>query len=428
MLALPLLEGMCWGKGAAASGVPPKRFVGTFFPFGPHQPFDHMKGFKEDEYWFPANATGKVTEYKTLASAPFQPLHEDITWLKGLDHVACRRLGGHGLGEVFLTGADMTIHKRNGVSLDQVIAEKYASETRFRSLTLGSEGGTGVYNRMCTLSHMGPGRAIAAMHKPREIFEMLFVDESDKDAARMRLNKEGSLLDAMLGDAKSLKNRLGAADKEKLEEYLESVRGVERRIANNNKWLDVPKPKVDPGSVNLEAFYQNPKEYFRTMYDLIFLAFQTDSTRAASYMLASEANVGNAVGQLAKTALGVEIPHTLAHGRCRDTCRWDQFQSEQYAYFLKRLKNAKEGEGTMLDNTISLYGSCHGWDSHGNTDYALQLAGGKAMGLKHGRVLAYDDKDITLSNVFLTIQHCMGVEGDSFAESTGDFPDLLNAV
>ncbi|HIE69068.1 MAG TPA: DUF1552 domain-containing protein, partial [Planctomycetes bacterium] len=230
------------------------------------------------------------------SAAPFEPLKEYVSYLRGLDHAGGWGLGGHSSGDVFATGADMVDREpSNNISIDQVAARVKGHETRYASLVMGSEGGTGSYGSCKTLSHYGPGRPIPSMHKPQQIFNRIFKPYAGKTIAEVRseLKREASLLDLMIEQSRRLKARLGSSDKAKLEEYLESIRALEQRIERTSQWTKTPLPKVDAKGLNLDASYLDPELYTRCMYDLIFLALQTDSTRYVTHMLESESSTNN---------------------------------------------------------------------------------------------------------------------------------------
>jgi hypothetical protein len=227
--------------------------------------------------------------------------------------------------------------------------------------------------------------------------------------------------------ASSLKNRLGRQDQNKFDEYLSSVRDIERRVQRSQHWLDIPKPEVAPGAVNIEVSQDAPREYLQSMYDLMFLAFQTDSTRLATYMIGQVAGA-TTIANAFPACIGLQGNwHGLAHGAGKKggyerLGRFDQFLVEQLASFLEKLASTSEGDGTLLDRTIVLYGSSNS-RTHNNRNYPLVLAGGKGLGLKHGQYLRYKD-NLPLANLFVTILHRLGIESPSFADSSGELTDV----
>ncbi|MEO2008061.1 MAG: DUF1552 domain-containing protein, partial [Pirellulaceae bacterium] len=287
-LALPFLDSMAWAKGAENIAMP-KRMVISYFSYGAYMPngangIQDMNKPAHEWTWWPCQEAGELTFNKN--SAPFAPLKDQVSYLEGLDHEGGWSLGGHSSGDVFATGADMKEHeKTNNISVDQAAAKVMGHHTRYASLVMSSEGGTGSYGASKTLSHYGPGRPIPSLHKPQDIFNRLFKPYAGKttDQVRSELSREKSVLDLILSQYKSLNNRLGTADQAKIEEYLESVRALEKRVDRTTAWTHTPLAKVNANEFNLEVSYKDPQEYLRCMYDLMFVALQTDSTRVATF-------------------------------------------------------------------------------------------------------------------------------------------------
>lgn len=432
-LALPMLRAM--GADAPAAGAPaqPKRLMVSYFAYGAYMP-DALNGVPDksgkphDEWsWWPCAKPGPLTFNKS--SEPFAPLKDHVTYLQGLDHAGGWTLGGHSSGDVFATGADMTgAEKQNNISVDQVAANKHGNLTRYPSLVLGTEGGTGSYGMSKTLSHRGPGKPIPSLHKPKEIFQKLFTPYGGEtvDAVRARLKREASILDLLLENSRGFQDRLGREDRATLDEYLESVRAIEKRVERSNEWTQRPVPKIDGKAPNVDAAQTDPKEYIRCLYDLIFLAFRTDATRYATLMLESEYSQDSATWNYATYALGYKgATHDLSHKRPIESGHWDRWRAEQHAYFLTRLRDAKEGNGTMLDHTLVLWGSAHPHHAHSGKNYPLQLAGGGALGIRHGKLHAFEGaKKVPMANLFVTMLNAVDVPVEKFADSSGRLKDL----
>ena len=188
-----------------------------------------------------------------------------------------------------------------------------------------------------------------------------------------------------------------------------------------------PLPKVDTKGLDLEVSHKNPQEYIRCMYDLIYLAFQTDSTRFATLMLESEQSSDSEMWNYATYALGYKgATHDIAHKRPADySGKWDRWRAEQHAYFLNRLRNTNEGDGNMLDRTLVLWGSAHPHASHSTKNYPIQLAGGNKLGFKHGNLHAFEgEKKVPLANLFVSMLNGVDVPVTSFADSTGPMTEL----
>jgi hypothetical protein len=263
-----------------------------------------------------------------------------------------------------------------------------------------------------------------------QIFERLFGKGDESTAAQHRsLKNSASLLDLVLEHSRSLKRQLGTRDRSQLEDYLASVRAVEQRVQRSQRWLDIPKPDVDRNSLDLAVDQQAPREYLRSIYDLLFLALQTDSTRFATYMIGQVAGA-TTIANAFPASIGLKGNwHGLAHGAgkkggAENLGRFDQFLATQFGYFLERLHSTREGDGTLLDHTLVLYGSSNS-RTHVNRNYPLILAGGNQLGLKHGQHRRYSDKT-PMSNLFVTLLDRMGVPVETFADSTGEMSEILS--
>ena len=431
-LALPLLNGMGWAKPAAGEELP-KRMVVSYFAYGAYMPngTNGVPGGSKPHHdwsWWPCMDPGPLTFNKS--SAPFAPLKKYVSYLRGLDHAGGYGLGGHSSGDVFATGANMSgPEKTNNISVDQAAARINGHKTRYSSLVLGTEGGTGSYGLCKTLSHYGPGRPIPSIHRPQEIFNRLFKPYAGKSVNQVRaqLKRDASVLDLMMENSNGLHGRLGKEDQRKMDEYLESIRALEKRVERTSQWTHEPLPNVDTKGLNLDVSHREPQEYIRCMYDLLYLALQTDSTRYASLMLESEHSSGSDMWNYATYALGYKgATHDIAHKRPSDYAGlWDRWRAEQHAYFLNRLRDTPEGDGNMLDRTVVLWGSAHPHASHSGKNYPLHLAGGNALGFKHGKLHAFEgDKKVPLANLFVSMLNAVDVPVKNFADSTGAMTEL----
>ena len=292
------------------------------------------------------------------------------------------------------------------------------------------------------------GRAIPAENKPKRIFDKLFV-KSDEDAAQ-RLALSKSALDELMADARSLRRDLSGHDQKALDEFLDAVRSTELKVEKASRWIDTPLPVVDADHLNLDVTPDDPREYVQTMYELIYLAFKTDSTRAATYMIGKELGAG--ISDYLAKAVGLPLTHKLSH-ETKQPNGWKnfgvycRFQSEEFARFATKLKATPEParEGSMLDHTLLLFGSASS-AFHLSRNYPLILAGGKSMGFKHGRYLnhagagAYRGgwapgdtepwrmkstrEDLPLSNLYVAMLQKLGVETDSFGGNTGTLNEV----
>ncbi|QDU24137.1 DUF1552 domain-containing protein [Urbifossiella limnaea] len=421
-LALPWLEAMAH---AAPAAKPPRRFCAFFFGNGVNLQTRHPG--HEDWHWFPHADGPDYTFTKSLE--PLAPHRADLTILGGLSHPTSRQLVGHNTVDVWLTGADIRETLTNSASIDQVIARHQGAQTRIPSLVLSSHGGVGTKSRSTTIAFDQQGRAVPAESNPRRVFERLFEPPTDGDlAARRRALTAGRRrVDFLLDDARSLRNSLGRPDQQRLDEFLQSLDEVEGRVARAQDWLGQALPKVDRGAINLDVSPQGPTDYIRTMYDLIALAFETDTTRSAAYQVTAEDGVG--VCDRFPTILNFgrrNGHHGLSHDADDTTHGWgryDRYLAEQFGYFLARLARVREGDGRLLDNTVALYGSGTS-TTHNARNYPLVLAGGKTLGLKHGRYIK-QRAERPLGDLFLTLLHRFDVPARSFADNAGEFREIL---
>jgi hypothetical protein len=383
--------------------------------------------------WFPKGEGRDFQFTETLK--PLETHREKLTVLGGLSHPNGRKMGGHDTGDTFLTGAFLNNkYLQNTVSVDQIAAQAFGNQTRFSSLVLSTDGGVGEPTRSSTLSYNDKGRPLPALNQPQQIFDRFFgAGDADTVAQRRKLKSAASMLDRVLEDSRSLRNRLGNQDREKLDEYLASVRQIEQGVERSQRWLEIPRPELrdeERDMLKLDADDRAPLQFIRTMYDLIYLAFRTDSTRVATYQITNMADCSSKAAKFPQLQGFKDSLHTLAHdwdkpGGAEKLGRWDCFMAEQLAYFLARLDSAKEGNGSLLDNSLVLYGSSNS-TTHTNSNYPLILAGGGQLGLQHGQFLKFSEK-IPLANLFTTMLHCVSVDHEKFADSTGEMTEILKS-
>ena len=333
-LALPFLECMAADSKTLKR---PKRMAGVYFPYGVSLPNEKHEDAAWN--WFP-RGEGRDFRFNNSLKG-LESLRSEVTVLGGLSHPNGRKMGGHDTCDIFLTGASFKGSQfTNSISIDQVVAERVSEQTRFSSLALSTDGGVGEPTRSSTLSFGRTGQPIPAQSSVRQVYDRMFGANSDSlEAQRRELKNSGSMLDLVLENAKSLRGRLGNQDQAKFDEYLDSVRSIEQRVERSERWLDIPKPKVDASSLHLEADDNTPKEFIRTMYDLMYLAFLTDSTRVATYQLGSMNGATSLAGKFPSLMGFSKNNHGLAHGAgkpggFKELGRWDQFQADQLAYFL----------------------------------------------------------------------------------------------
>ncbi len=440
-LALPSFE--TFAKLADTATQPSKkRFASFYIPDGVPMPRSDDPAYT-DWSWFP-HGNGK--DFKlTKCLDPLEPLRNEMTVISGMSHPGARTVHGHSNADQFLTGANTGARGdyKNSISLDQVYAAHVGDQTRYSSLIMSTDGGTGSPRGAQTMSFNRSGRPIPAEHKPKRIFDMLFT-KSSEDAAR-RLEMSQSALDLLLEDSRSLKRELSRHDQERLDEYLQSVRDTEIKVEKAKHWINMPITVPDVNHLDLEITPDDPRNYVRTMYELIHLAFQTDSTRVATYQIGREKTAG--ISDRLSRAVGFNLAHQLTH-QTKKPDGWKnfgtymRFHSEEFGRFAEKLKATPEpgAAGNMLDNTLLFYGSASS-AFHLSQNYPLMLVGGKNMGFQHGQYLdfagsgayrggwapgdtepwkmknSYEDQP--LSNLYVTMLQRLGVKTGSFAGSTG---------
>lgn len=423
-IGLPFFE--CMADDASVSERP-KRFCGVYFPYG-------VVIRREDEEsskwnWFPK---GSGFDYEfNQGHQSLEPLRKDLTVFSGLSHPSGRKMDGHDTADTWLTAVELKGGQlRNAVSMDQLIATRHADRTRFASLVMSTDGGVGEPTRSSTLSFSRTGQPVPALNKPRMIYDRFFGAKSESlEKETQQLKNSASMLDLVLEHSRSLQRRLGKADQRKLDEYLQSVRQIEKRVEQSERWLHVPKPQVNATELHLDADDTTPGELIKTMYDLIYLAFQTDSTRVATYQIGNMNGATSIAGKFPQLLGFADKMHSLAHGArkgeqgAENLGKWDQFITEQLAYFLTRLKNTQEGDGSLLDHTMVLYGSSNS-HTHNNTNYPLILSGGDRLGLKHGQHVQLSS-DVPLSNLFVTMLNRLDTPVDRFVDSNGEITQVI---
>ncbi|GIW78385.1 MAG: hypothetical protein KatS3mg105_0192 [Gemmatales bacterium] len=430
-IALPWLEAMAPLYSIAAgsekqSGKPPRRMAFFYVPNGVHM--------KE---WTP-RAEGSRFDLPSILQ-PLAPVRDELLVLTGLTCDKARP-NGDGPGDharamaAFLTGCQAKkthgADIRAGVSVDQVCAMALAGQTRFASLELGCDRGLNAGNcdsgYSCAysnnLSWRTPSTPMSKEVNPRALFDRLFGNGEKRETAASRAKRDlyrKSILDFVADDARRLKARLGSNDQQKLEEYLTGVREIEQRIARTGE------PEKGPdGIVRPSGIPQDYAEHIRILEDLLILAFQGDLTRIATFVYANEGS------NRSYRMIGVpEGHHDLSHHggkpeKLEKIRKINHFHMQQFAYFLKKLKSIREGDGTLLDNCMILYGSGNSDGNRHNHDDLPILLVGKGGGTLHtGRHVCYP-RNTPLTNLYLAMLERMGVPRDSFGDSTGKLEGL----
>lgn len=415
-LALPVLEAM----GREVSEQLPHRFCALYTANGMSLP--KAEHGIDDWSWFPRGEKdgqfvfGKSTE-------PLAEFRNHVSFLGGLYHPNGTKADPHVCSDMWLTGAPLHNSKPgtyNSVGLDQVVALHTKQYCRQPSLVLSIDSGTGFLSRTGTISYNLDGRPIPAESHPRRVFDRLFrVDRQSLTSQREELQRRIKLVDAVAASAQALSNQLGSTDRQRMDQYMTSLSEVESRLIASERWIDTPLKSQDYSHLNLDASPEGePADYYRNMFDLIALAFDADITRSVAFMLNREDGMG--ISDTFPLKLGLSrTHHNLSHAGDKagqlEFAKYDQFLSQQVAHFLKQLNTYQDPSGSVLENTIVLFGSGAS-TTHNPRNLPTLIAGGNNMGLKHG--LYWQGQDARMSNLYLSILHAMSIEESSFADST----------
>ncbi|WP_166823401.1 DUF1552 domain-containing protein [Thalassoroseus pseudoceratinae] len=423
-IALPFLECMVPLRAAEQTTDTPRRSAFIYLANGVHS------------LNYQITTPGKDYEF-SRSLKPLEKHREVITPISGLHHPGAIS-HHHNCISVWLTGGKLGPSDRNTISVDQKMAEVTAQHTRYPSMEIALTQGS--------LAWTADGVQLPAMRRCSEIFRALFEEPKGGITAQRRaLRRKASVLDDNLEEVRKLNQKMSAADKGRLDQYLTSVREAEIRTRRADTWLDTPLPDIaeaDRKRTNRDIPKTQAGDYFRTVYDLILLAFQTDVTRVATFSLGGEGDA------FAIPEIGItESRHQLSHhggdvGYMEKLTNYDTFAIEQFSYFLTRLSETKDLNGKpLLGSTMALFGSGMSYGhSHGNANLPLVLAGGSDLGLKHGRHLDFNqghfegyrldkpsqhyglcsrpaNSNAHMSNLLLSMAQRMGVETDNFGDS-----------
>jgi hypothetical protein len=339
---------------------------------------------------------------------PLKPFQADTTYFTGM-HAAA---GGHSSDHCLLTGVNVGKTGKYGTSCDQLIAERFDGKTRFPSLVLSWTRQTGFGDRGDgTLSWTKGRTPVVPENDPQVVFNRLFRPDSPAEIAARKQHaaEQRSVLDSVSDEARKLEGRLGKADREKLQEYFASIRDVEDQFAVDGRWLTREKPKVDPMD-----YARARLGWFRSMFNVMALALQTDSTRVVTFLARDSLNGGSF--PIKERSVPWNF-HTITHnGGDKDKLAWwtkiDAWQMEDWVYFLDKLKNIREGTGTALDHTFCVWGTTNGGlAAHWNKELPAFITGGAALGIKHAGHIACGNK-VPLGNLMRTVTEKMGVRVD----------------
>jgi len=428
-LALPFLDAMVPAFGATTGSAKPAiRLAFVYVPNG-----IIMK------YWTPA-AEGPAYDFMPAMQA-LEPFRDKLLVLSGLAQVQGRALGdGAGdharAGATWLTGVhpkktEVDIHA--GISADQIAARELAKTTQFGSLEIGLEspalagncdsGYSCAYTN--TISWRTPTTPLPVEVSPRALFERLFGDgdSTDPQARLAALNEQRSILDYVRDDVSRLESGLGPRDRNKLDEYVESIRDIERRIQKAEEQnATVKMPVMERPTAIPEEF----EDHARLMIDLQAIAFQADLTRVISFMMAREGS------NRSYRSIGVSDGHHSVTHHMNDPEKIEKVHKinthhvETFAYMLEKLRSTPDGDGNLLDHSLILYGSSiSDGNAHTHHDLPIVLAGSGAGQFKTGRHIRYP-KDTPLNNLLLSMLHTAGVPADKWGDSTGELPKLTD--
>jgi hypothetical protein len=427
-LALPLLDAMVPAATAATKtpAKPIRRLGYVFMPMGCDQ-----------SRWTPPGTDGKLGELSPILQS-LGPVKEHVTALTNME-LRNAYPGSHATSNSAFLSCARAKHTESsdyylGITADQIAAQQIGRETQLPSLELAMDmlqttgqcdnGYACVYQN--NLSWSSPTTPLPYEAHPRVVFERLFGEGGTLAERQAALRKRASLLDYLTEDIASLKRKLGPADQAKIGEYLDTVREVERRIQ---------KAEADAANTSLPADLDRPlgvpaayADHAKLMFDLQVLAMQGDITRVITFQLARETS------NRTYPEIGVSDPHhPLSHHgndpeKIARMAKINAFHVSLFAYYLDRLKATPEGDGSLLDHSLILYGSGIGNPNvHDHTNLPTLVAGGAAGGMKGGRHIRYDSP-VPLANLHLTLLDKVGVKIDSFADSNGKINELFTPL
>ncbi|MFN5289102.1 MAG: DUF1552 domain-containing protein [Planctomycetia bacterium] len=416
-IALPWMESMnVWGDDATDSkkaSKPPVRVAVLFAG----------NGFHGKEWW--ARGEGKNMELGQVL-APLHDLREKVVFVSGLFNAEAQKGNIHSsqTGNL-LSGAPLSAggEIKSGTSFDQLVANYTGTQTKVPSLVLGCEAANpSVHKNYSMLYSSHISWSSPTTPTPLELYPALAFDRLFKDGSQ---KGDKSVLDSVISDAKGLRSNLGVNDQRKFDEYLDSVRDVEKRIEKAGKkgelqgWRptlekpNLPRPK--------DGIPQDISEHMRLMSDLVVLAFQTDTTRVCSLKL----NNDHSSLRFPHLKVDYMIHHLLSHSDTPDWLKVNQFFSEQVAYIAKKLNAIQEGERTALDNSMILFLSSMMTGHHNNDQLPTVLVGGGGGRIQGGRVLNYRDKtNRQMCRLFLSMMDKMDVRPGKFGDATEPLSEI----
>lgn len=369
--------------------------------------------------WFPDPSQPGRDYDMPEGLTPLEEHRNDVTIIQDLEHQFSR--DAHSGSTFWLTGANrygvpgQSFH--NSISVDQVAAEQFGKHTRFTSLQLNGKGAAG-HGPGSSLAWNRQGKPLPGLDSPVELFHRLFSDDNTPiELRKAKLRKQHSVLDSVRDNARSIQRGLAANDVEKLEEYFQSIREIEQRLAKEEEWLTVPKRRptdeIHPPEGSLQGY-----EEIKAMYDLMIAAMQVDATRVFTYRMPTDTLL---------QSLGADISsHNMSHynGEGKGvSLQRDQAHARLLAYFIDRLKASKDADGTPLyDSTTVVFGSnisvVH------NLYNCPTLITGGGSGIDHGRSIVLGDRKTPLCNLWLSLLNRSGVDVKAHGDSTGQIDEL----
>lgn len=418
LIALPFLESLGFRKFASAApavaAAPPKRMVFLGMGFG-----------VTADRWYPdVNTVGENYEMPEILS-PLAKHQKDLTFIQNLMHQYSA--DGHSGSTFWLTGANrygipgQSFH--NTVSVDQVAAEVLGKETRFTSLQLAAKGNAGAsgdgHGPGLSLAWNRSGKPVSALNTPLAAFHRLFSNDDTPLAQRQQqLLEQRSVLDTVMADAKSANRKLSKSDNEKLDEYLQSIREIEVRLAKEEKWLGIEKksptdPVEEPGN-SLEGYQE-----MEIMYDLMVAAMQVDASRVFTYRMP----VNSLISSLGASMTAHSMSHYSEGERRTVSQNRDRANAKLLARFMDKLKASKEADGSSLFDHSAITMGTNLSSIHTLKNCPTIIAGGGA-GMKHGRHLVMSDPKTPLCNLWLSLLNGVGVKAESFGDSTEPLKEL----
>src|SRR5262252_160603 len=418
-LALPFLDAMApvFSRRALAAAQTPHRFQTFYVPNGMAM-----------DFWTP-KGEGSAFELSPILE-PLAPYRNQMLVLSGIkanwNYIHAGASGSFLTGTI--RGGRTELEIIADVSIDQLLARHFASETQVASLELSMDvpanAGACTGNLSCvythTLSWRGPTQPLPMEWNPRIVFERLFGDSgsTDRRAREVRLLQHKSILDSVADKIASFRKDLGAQDQTKIDEYTEAVRDVERRIEKAEQQTDLELPALDQPQGAPPVF----EDHLAVMLDLQLLALRSDLTRVISFMIGKE--------QSARPYPQIGVPeahHPLSHHNdipelIAQMSKINRYHTELFSTYLTRLRETPDGDGSLLDHTTILYGSgISNSTRHSGDNLPILVMGGGAGTLKGGRHLAYTDKR-TMANLLVTLMDKMGVPVEKVGGSTGKLP------